>query len=141
MIEYLQNNETLLWWLIATSIITFILTLIAVPFILTRLPANYFSHRKKFRAPWALGHPLIQLPLFIIKNTFGVILIGLGIILLALPGQGILTIVVGLIMLDFPGKYAAERWVVEREYILQSINWIRAKAGKPELILDSEIEI
>jgi hypothetical protein len=69
-----------------------------------------------------------------------VILIATGILLLVLPGQGILTLLVGLVLLDFPGKYQAERWIVERKYILQSINWIRVKAGEEKLVMESEIE-
>ena len=140
MIDWLQNNEVLVWWLLLVSAITFTLTLIIVPIILTRIPANYFSHKKNIRTPWSGGHPLIQVPLLIIKNTLGVILIAAGIILLVLPGQGILTMLVGLVLLDFPGKYQAERWVVERKYILQSINWIRVKAGEEKLVMESEIE-
>ena len=140
MLEWLQNNEVLLWWLLIFSVITFILTLIIVPVILTRLPADYFSHQKSFRASWRSNYPLIQLPLFILKNTFGVILLIVGILLLVLPGQGLLTVLAGLLLLDFPGKYRAERWLVERKYILQAINWIRNKAGKPELMMKSEME-
>jgi putative transmembrane protein PGPGW len=77
--------------------------------------------------------------LLIVKNTIGIILIVAGIIMLALPGQGILTMLVGLVLIDFPGKYQAERWVVERKFILQSINWIRSKAGKPGLIMETEL--
>jgi archaellum biogenesis protein FlaJ (TadC family) len=140
MLDLLQNNEVLLWWLLLISAITFTLTLVIVPFILIRIPADYFSHDKKFRSPWSKGHPLIQIPLFIIKNTLGLILIITGIILLALPGQGILTMLAGLVLLDFPGKYQAERWVVELRYIWQSINWIRVKAGEPELIIENDEE-
>ena len=55
--------------------------------------------------------------------------------MLVLPGQGILTIIVGLVLMDFPGKYGAERWAVSRGPVLPAINWIRAKAGKPNLIV------
>ena len=58
-----------------------------------------------------------------------------GIIMLALPGQGILTILVGLMLVDFPGKYGAERWVVGQRSVLKGINWIRTKSGKPRLVV------
>lgn len=134
MFSWLQNNEVLLWWLAAGSVIFFLISLLFVPIILIRLPVDYFSHDKKFRSPWARGHPLIHVPLLLIKNVLGTLLIIGGIFMLALPGQGILTILVGLVLLDFPGKYQAERWVVERKYILRSINWIRAKYKQPALI-------
>ena len=42
MFEWFYNNETLLWWLLVASIISFIATLVAVPVILTKLPEDYF---------------------------------------------------------------------------------------------------
>ncbi len=56
--------------------------------------------------------------------------------MLALPGQGLLTIIVGLIFLDFPGKYRLERKIIGNHAIFSGINWIRDKAGKPPLILE-----
>ena len=58
--------------------------------------------------------------------------------MLALPGQGILTIITGLLLLNFPGKYQAERWLLKRRYVYQVIAWIRRTAGKPDLLLDSD---
>ena len=136
MHDWLLNNETLLWWLAVASVITFIVSVIIVPVILIRLPADYFSHKKKnIRKSSILDYPLIKFPLLIIKNSFAVILIIAGIVMLALPGQGLLTIVVGIVLLDFPGKYRAERWIIERKYILHAINWVRTKSGKPELLM------
>ena len=58
-----------------------------------------------------------------------------GILMLALPGQGLLTIIIGLVLMDFPGKYHAERWVISRHSILLTSNWIRKKADKPALVV------
>ncbi len=135
MYDWLLNNEALLWWLAVVSAITFILSVIIVPIILIRLPADYFSRNRNSRAPCASAHPLIKFPLLILKNSFAVILIIAGIAMLALPGQGILTIVAGIVLLDFPGKHQAERWIIERKYILHAINWVRTKAGKSELLM------
>jgi len=38
------------------------------------------------------------------KNIIGVIFITSGIIMLFIPGQGIITIIIGIILADFPGK-------------------------------------
>ena len=73
--------------------------------------------------------------LILAKNLLGVVFILLGIALLVLPGQGLLTILIGLILLDFPGKYAAERWIIQQPAMFNAINWIRKKAGSDELKL------
>lgn len=72
------------------------------------------------------------------KNLLGYALVMAGIAMLVLPGQGMLTILVGILFLDFPGKYWFERWVVARSPVLQSINWLRRRAGHPPLLLQKD---
>ena len=55
--------------------------------------------------------------------------------MLILPGQGVLTIITGLIFLDYPGKFKFERLLVRNKLILNSMNWIRRKLNKPDLII------
>lgn len=136
MFEWFYNNETLAWWFVFVSIIFFFVTLIAVPIILISLPYNYFLLPDRHRVPWANHHPLLRIPLLFAKNLLGIIFVVAGMLMLALPGQGLLTIIIGLVLLDFPGKYHAERWVISRHSILLTTNWIRKKAGKPEMIVD-----
>ena len=138
MFEWFYNNETLLWWVLVVSFITFIATLIAVPVILARLPEDYFSLPDRHRAPWSDRHPVLRIPLLLVKNLLGVTFVFTGILMLALPGQGILTIIIGLALMDFPGKYRAERWVVSRHSVLRLINWIREKAAKSALVVNCD---
>ena len=56
-------------------------------------------------------------------------------LMLVLPGQGLLTILLGVTLLDFPGKFRMQKWVISRKGVLDSINWIRAKAHKRPLEL------
>ena len=58
-----------------------------------------------------------------------------GIAMLALPGQGILTILVGITLLNFPGKRRLELRIVRQRRVLRAINWMRAKAKRPPLVL------
>lgn len=118
------------------SIITFIATLIVVPFLVVRMPSDYFSHRERRKMIYSGQHPVIRGVLFIGKNLLGYIFIIVGIIMLVLPGQGILTIVIGITLLNFPGKYRLERWLVVRRPVLRSINWLRRRSKRTPLILD-----
>jgi hypothetical protein len=135
LLDWIYMNESLVWWLLASSVITFIASLIMVPLVLTRLPQDYFISKDRSHLAWAARHPAQRITLLLLKNLFGIIFVLAGIIMLALPGQGILTILVGLVLVDFPGKYGAERWVVSQRSVLRAINWIRAKSGKPHLIV------
>jgi len=135
MIEWIQGNETALWLLAASTTITFIVTLLAVPALVVRIPPDYFSRSKDHGRPWANHHPVVRALLLIGKNVLGVIFVVVGLILLVLPGQGIFTILIGIMLLDFPGKYRLERWIVAKRPVLKSINWLRQRAGRAPLVL------
>ncbi len=136
MVEMFQTNGAVIFWLALTSAITFVGTLMLIPVLVARIPSDYFSHKKRHKAPWPNQHPVVRGILIIGKNLLGYIFIVAGIIMLMLPGQGILTIVVGMTLLDFPGKYRLERWVVFRRPVLRSINWVRRRAKRDPLVID-----
>jgi len=129
---WIRLNEDLLWLLGAISVVSFITILIVVPILLVRLPVDYFMLQRR-RQRDSLG--LVGWLLRICKNVIGIILVGAGVVMLFLPGQGILTILVGLMITDFPGKHSLERWIIRRPNVGEAINWIRKNAGKPPLKL------
>ena len=136
MLEYIQTHETAMLWLAVGSAASFIGTLVLVPFLVVRIPEDYFSHTRRHHPPWAHHHPLIRAILLLLKNLLGVIFVFAGILMLVLPGQGLLTIVIGIILLDFPGKFRLERWIISHQPILKSINWLRVRAKRRPLIVD-----
>ncbi|MFT4606923.1 MAG: hypothetical protein ACI823_002485 [Chitinophagales bacterium] len=140
MIELFYSNEILVWWLLTISFFSLLGTLIVVPLILVRLPADYFLFPDRQSAPWISRNRYLRIPVFIAKNLLGAILVLAGILMLVLPGQGLLTIIIGLVLMEFPGKYHAERWVINRPAVLAAINWIRLKAGKPKLATQLDVE-
>jgi len=112
------------------SIVMFVGTLIAIPIILSRLPANYFQH--DLEHVWMEGyHPVLRKMGMICKNTVGLIFLLAGIAMLLLPGQGILTMVIGMSLLDFPGKRKMEHKLLTQPMVFQAMNAIRAKCSKP----------
>ena len=135
MFNWITIDETTIWYLVVFSIVSFIGTLLLVPVLVTRIPEDYFAEKKRHRwEPWAHEHPLIRWSLLIAKNSLGYIIIILGIAMLVLPGQGILTILIGIMFINFPGKYRLERWVVMRAPVLNTINKLRKRAGRAPLI-------
>jgi hypothetical protein len=86
------------WILLLVSLATLILYAVLLPVVITRLPATYFLSRKgrgissQAQLPRGPGRVL----LLVLRNILGASLILLGIALLVLPGQGLLTILVGL---------------------------------------------
>jgi hypothetical protein len=138
MIEWLREYKVLLGALSAASLFMFVGTLIAVPWLVVRLPADYFVHRRYYADRWKPRHPLLRIVLLAIKNLCGVVLVAAGVAMLLLPGQGILTILIGLMFLDFPGKYALERRLARVPQVLGAMNWMRAKANRPPLEMPGE---
>lgn len=120
------------------SVATFVLTLLIVPIIVVRIPEDYFSDQRRHTSRWAQYHPVFRYLLISLKNLAGVILFVMGLLMLVLPGQGLLTIFFGIALMDFPGKYKVERRLVSYPKVLHSINWIRKKAHKAPLIIESE---
>lgn len=136
LFPWLAEYKALLWSLTAVGVCMFFATLIAIPWLLTRLPADYFIRRPV--SDWPARRPALHRMLVIAKNLFGAILVFAGLAMLILPGQGLLTILVGVMLLDFPGKRGLERWLIRRRPILRAANWIRAKAAQPPLVVYSD---
>ncbi len=134
-LRWISDHQTALGWLIATSILTFVVSLILVPVFVARIPSNYFEHEKRPQVPWATQHPAMRAILLVAKNVGGVLLVILGLVMLVIPGQGIASIVVGITLLDFPGKFRLERWLISHSPVLRSINWLRQRAHKEPLVV------
>lgn len=66
----------------------------------------------------------------VVKNGFGLFLLIAGILMLVLPGQGILTVLISLLFLDFPGRRKLILKILSSEKTEQALNRIRRKFGK-----------
>ena len=106
-------------------------------FVLMKIPATYFCASRP-RDFWIDQHPVIRWTGIVIKNVAGAFAVALGILLSlpGVPGPGLITILFGITLLDFPGKRKLERWLISRPPLLRSINRLRAKRGRPPLVLD-----
>ena len=123
-------------WLLLLVGLPFVGTLVLVPWLVIQLPANYFQESGHRPAPmWGVAHPALRFLLHLGKNLLGVVVLLMGVAMLVLPGQGLLTIVTGLMLVNFPGKYRFERWLVRQKPVLHAVNWLREKAGRAELRL------
>jgi hypothetical protein len=112
------------------SVLAFLLGIFLMPVVLTRLPADHFVRTSsRPEIPKTVG----RLFLFVLRNTAGALLVLLGLALLVLPGQGILTIIVGVMLLDLPRKRAFVLRLIGRPRVLRAINGLRARAGRAPL--------
>jgi hypothetical protein len=132
-VQQYVSTETLVA-LTVLSIVFFVGSLIAIPFILVRLPTDFFDIRVP--RPWMEDHhPVLRVLGHLVKNMVGAIFLFAGFLMLFLPGQGILTMLIGISMLDFPGKRKVEAKLIGQPTVLHAINGMREKFGKPPLII------
>jgi len=134
--EWIQFNKTSLFWLGIGSMTTFLAALFGMPFLIVRIPTDYFSIHRRHHEILSNLHPVLHVLIWVGKNILGILFILAGMMMLVLPGQGILTIVAGILLLSFPGKFHLARWIVKRSPVRRTLNWFRRRAGKDPLILD-----
>ncbi|MBN1699780.1 MAG: hypothetical protein JW881_19855 [Spirochaetales bacterium] len=136
MIAWVQQHIFIFYWIGGISFVLFVTTVIAVPYIITRLPPD-FLYDKKHEERFLKVHFLLRLVVKVFKNIIGIILIVAGILMLVLPGQGIITVLIGLFLFDFPGKHKLIFLILRNPLVIKAINWIREKNGKEPLRIDS----
>ena len=116
-------------WLAATilSVALFVGTLIAIPILCVRLPSDYFVRPTTPKPRWKS----------VLRTVVASVVILMGLLMLVLPGQGILTLLIGISLLDFPAKRAWQNRLLQRPAVLRTMNRLRSRAGKPPLQTDS----
>jgi len=118
------------WFL---SLASFLGTLVALPFVLARIPTDYFTRGKRDPQRQARKSPIVFLALSAVKNGLGVLLVIAGVFMLVLPGQGLLTIVAGFALTNFPGKFKLEKRLIFLPGVFRTVNRIRRRMGRPPL--------
>lgn len=102
-----------------------------MPWLLGRLPEDYFLRTRRERLAGSYG----KTALWLARNALGALLILVGVAMLVLPGQGLVTILAGIVVADVPGKRRLALWVLRRRGVSTAVDWLRARNGKPPLLL------
>jgi len=110
-------------WITAVSlvfvVITFVAAVFGLPVVLAKLPADYFV------APQVPG----SLRSRVIRNLVGWPLLLIGLILIPLPGQGLLTVLAGLVLADVPGKRRMALFLLRQGPIGRAVDLMRDRHG------------
>lgn len=123
---WLDTHAGTLAWIGGLSFALLLLSLLASPWLLAHLPADYFAKPSatKLRTPG-------QLIVASIRTLFGLFFAVLGLILMVTPGPGLVCLVLGLALCDFPGKHALLVKLIEQPNVLPTLNWLRKKGNQP----------
>lgn len=129
--EFPRHYSLIIEFLGILSVLTFIGSLIAIPWIIGRLPVNYFILHRILVEQRHKRHPVLAKIIFVTRNFVGAFFLFAGIAMLVLPGQGIITILIGISFMDFPGKHRIVDYLIRRPSVIRLLNWIRRKEKKP----------
>ena len=127
-------TSPLLPWLTILSVITFVGSLILIPWLILRMDSDYFVRHHEQVVERKENHPIAAVIIYLLRNSMGLFLMLIGIVMLILPGQGVLTMIIGLSIMDFPGKHGVIDKIIRNKRVEDSLNWIRRKGNKEELI-------
>ncbi|RPJ05760.1 MAG: hypothetical protein EHM28_11445 [Spirochaetaceae bacterium] len=109
------------------SIVAFIVGIVITPWLILKMPADYFVKRAAHIRKKLTMSMLVPR---IVRNCLGVVFLLVGIALLVLPGPGWLTILLGVTLLDFPGKYRLEIWIIKLPFIKAPVDLLRQKHNR-----------
>jgi hypothetical protein len=118
-LESLLSHPAVAVGLAVFSVVAVLASLLLVPRYLATLPRDFLLKDGQTEQ-----HSVL---LRVLRNLFGVLLVVLGVLMLILPGQGLLTLLVGVLLVDIPGKHALLRRVLARPKILGAVNKLRAR--------------
>jgi hypothetical protein len=130
-VEFLRHYSLIIELLGILSVLTFIGSLIAIPWIIGRLPVNYFILHRRMVEQRHKRHPVLAKIIFFARNFVGTLFFLAGMAMLVLPGQGLITILIGISFMDFPGKHRIVDYLIRRPAVIRLLNWIRRKEKKP----------
>lgn len=115
---------------------------VVIVYIVTQLNKEYFigkidsaADKKDVLHTTSMNSSLTYV-IKIVKIIVGLFLLVCGMLMLVLPGQGLITILISLSLLPFPGKTKLEQQILSRQSVRTSLNWIRIKANKPPFIFE-----
>jgi hypothetical protein len=133
MLSLAMITWTQIVWSIGLSAIILLVVTISGGLTVVYLPEDYFVSQPRKK----LGRSaVLQWSFLVVRNLVGVALIVLGVLMLVLPGPGVLTIGIGLVMLSFPGKRNLVASLIRRFRATGSLNRFRTWFGRPPLTFD-----
>mgnify|MGYP005724356397 CR=1 FL=1 len=136
MQKYLPENLTDIFFILGiTSFAVLIISALSIGYFIKKIPYDYFLNDKRGISEYKDKNPIFWVIALALKNIVGYCLIMGGILMLVLPGQGLLTILVGLMLSDYPGKFKLEKRIIKTNLVFKTINWYRAKSNIPPLII------
>jgi hypothetical protein len=124
--SFWERHADLVGLLSIASILMLVGSLLLVPWLILRAPHDVFVRTSGGHRPTTPRSVIVRLA----RNVVGACLLLAGLLMLVLPGQGLLTMVVGVCLMDLPRKRELLGRLVTRPTVWRALAWIRHRAGK-----------
>lgn len=123
-------------WISVLSLLVFLLSLAAVPWLVARIPETYFKDLALAGIADTAdgGARVARFAARGVKTGLGLVLVLAGIVMLFVPGQGLLTILAGMVLMEFPGKRRLVVFLVGHQGVQNGLNWVRGKKKVAPLV-------
>jgi hypothetical protein len=118
--------------LTGVSLLCCVVSVAVATWAVRRLPADYLLQDSPGE-----GAPSCSRASLVLRNLLGGVLLLLGVLMLILPGQGLLTIVAALAVMSFRSKRRLEQRLLARPHMLALINRLRQRSAHPPLLAPS----
>lgn len=135
--DWLSQHTLLLGLLAIASTVLLLASIVATPWVVSRFPRDYLLQHDNRRP----RHPVIRLSIDAVRTLLGVSLIVLGLLMLVIPGPGLITLLMGISIARFPGKRRLLRHVASRESVFKTLNWMRGRHGRLPLLHPHQEEL
>jgi hypothetical protein len=137
VIDWLESQRGLLTWLAAGSVVMFVGSLAAGVVAVVRLPRDYLVRPapKRIDPRAILRYVLWRM----LRVVLGVVLVGAGIAMLVLPGQGLLTIALGLVVLGWPGGHDFAKRMLRKPPVRRAVDRVRRWCGREPLLTRADV--
>ena len=123
ILNWIEDNQLLLGTIAGLSTLLLLLTILAMPWLVAMLPSGYFLARENSPR----NRNITQILLTCVRNLIGLVLVLIGIVMLIIPGPGVITLLLGLSLAEFPGKQQLLKNIATRPSVFKSLNWMRKR--------------
>ena len=97
-IQWFADHPEVLIGMGVSSIFIFLISILGISWFVAQIPEDYFLQSKRQTSKWQKQKPILRFVVVLGKNLIGLSLIIGGLLMLVLPGQGLLTIITGLLL-------------------------------------------
>lgn len=130
LFDWLSANSLLISAFAGVSATLLAVTILATPWIVSRLPSDYLLRRLDGPALQGTDRRLINL----LRGFLGLLIIVIGLVMMITPGPGVIMILLGISIAEFPGKDRLLVSLATRPNVLASLNWMRRRHDQPPFI-------